>query len=264
MSPGHTIMHSIPSLTLVHLRLIARQSGLGAAVLAAAALLIPLWLLVADLRAVPAGNELSGLPGDWWPALLLTGGFVWLSYLLAFLWPETVWRNLGPGERSELDSLPVTRTRNRCARLLAGSSLPALLGLSVSLSAIVLLSRGAGEILEVLGAPDAGVDVGPNHTVISGPLAMLVAYSFSSILALRLGRVLLPLIVIALAVLALPALLVWGGAEWLRGFTEAVAFHPYSPIPALMYGGESVVPRLLWLVTFGAVAVHLAGKHDHQ
>ena len=243
------------SLVGLHLRLTLREARIGSVLVGALTVGLPIAGSIVAVRQ-SAGADLEELVAFGAAISALSG----LAILVALLWPESVWRQLPRGKRWVLDTLPVGRRSHRMARVMAGSVVPLALVLSLILTAMLLPADAALHPL----VHDVG-PLGASAVVI----AILGAYLFSSILALSLGQVLRPLFygAILLMLLPLPFQLA-GAADTAQALWSTVTGHTLSPIRLTGIGmglqgtPADLAPALLWLVIFGGVAVHLAGRHD--
>lgn len=177
---------SFPALVRLHLRLLVREFPVAWIVTSVLGLLM-LWVTLLILLEDPsslAATEVARVRFE-----VTATGMTVVVFLLALLWPEAVWRNLPPGGRDAVDSLPVTRLRHRMARVTAGAFLPlgAALVVVVMVASLQLrphLAAPSGEWPSVPPITD------PGWLTAAG--AVVAIYLIGSILALRLGGVLLP------------------------------------------------------------------------
>ena len=249
------------SLVLIHLRLLIREARAGSAILALICVLLPLAALAHVGGAEPA-QVVQGGPGR---VPLLIVAMMGLTFFLAYLWPESVWRNLGPGERLVLDAFPVSRRSQRMARVVAGSVLPLMLLASVVVAVAIMEAHGWG---------GGGMRLSPDEApglhgvgILVTLTSLLSAYAFSSILALRFGKVFVSLLIIFGVAYLVPVLLMLMGFEGLvAGLLEWAGTSPASPFPVLTlwYQGtaENLPAGLAWLLIFSGAAVYMAGRYD--
>jgi len=244
----------------IHLRLLVREARLGAAIVALLCVLLPVAAVVSAVGWDATGIQ-EDAPGR---VELYTIMMMVLTVFMAFLWPEAVWRKLGPGDRMVLDAFPVPRRSHRMARVVAGASLPlALLG-SVLLTVAILDARGWTQ-----GVLSLGLDQLPGvHGVgILATLAsVLAAYALSSVLALRFGKVFVGLLIVTSVIYLIPLILViFGFSDLVTRLGDWATASPFSPIPVLtgwfQGGGEDLLPGLAWLAVFGGLAGYFAGRH---
>lgn len=246
-----------PALVRIHLYLLLRESRVGTLLLAALCLLLPVAALVS---AGPEATE--AVPHR---ILLLTATMMGLTIFLTFLWPESVWRKLGIGERLVLDAFPVSRRSHRMARVVAGAALPLGLLASLIVTVAILDARGwASQTFELSAVHLPGLHGAGILTTVAG---LLAAYLLSSILALRFGKVFLGLLVLVGIVYLIPLLLV------VLGFDQAVIrigqwamSSGWSPLPVLTQwyqrGSADLASNALWMAVFFGIALHFAGRHD--
>lgn len=250
-----------PSLVLIHLRLLVREARAGSAILALICILLPL----AALAEAAGGDPASVVPGGPGRVQLLMAMMMGLIFFLAYLWPESVWRNLGPGERLVLDAFPVSRRSHRMARVVAGTVLPLAL-LASLLIAVAILEAGGSPGGRMTFSPDVAPGlhgVGILVTLTS----LLSAYALSSTLALRFGKVFVSLLIIFGLAYLVPMLLMLLGFEGLvERLLEWAVHSSASPFPVLTmwYQGtaENLPSGLAWLAIFSGTAVYFAGRHD--
>jgi hypothetical protein len=246
-----------PGLVAVHLRLLVRESRLGMALLAVIVVALPLTALVSQ----DPGSD----PGFPLRIHLLLFAAMGLTGFLVFLWPEAVWRGLGPGRRMAMDAFPVSRRSHRMARVAAGAVLPLVLAGSLILSYAILANRGLSSI--------PGAEISEEFAglrgmgIVATALWALSAYAFSTLFALRFGKVFVGLLVTGTVVYAIPLLMVLVGLdEPVMALGRWAAESRTSPFRFLLswfrLGPSDVVPGLAWLAVFGGASVWLAGRHD--
>jgi hypothetical protein len=246
-----------PGLVAIHLRLLVRESRLGMAILAVIVVALPLAALVTEDPGPDPSLPLR-INLFLFAAMGLTG-------FLVFLWPEAVWRGLGPGRRMALDAFPVSRRSHRMARAVAGAALPLILLGSLVLTHAILSQRG---LLDILGMAIGDEFPGLHGSgIVATALWALSVYAFSTIFALRFGKVFVGLLVTVGIAYAIPLLMVLAGLDEPvmalgRWATESRA----SPLRFLLswfrLGPSDVVPGVAWLAVFGGASVWLAGRHD--
>lgn len=266
--------HSFLALTTMHLRLLFRAFpalhllALAAVVLLpVAALLTPLG--VEALAEAPSSVRTMGSAGT--ISLLVT--VLVLVIPAGLIWPEVPWRHFPPGKRGGLDAFPVSRRLHRLARCAAGF-LP-LLGLYLATVLALALFRlrldrvpvaepqsPAALGLRILEeAPANALSVGV------GLVALLLAYAIGSLVALRWGR---PLLLILIVAIFLPTLIAFLALALEAGpLIEALVVvlnHPFSPFPIVVKGaaqeGAAFLPALFWTGVAGALLYREAGRHD--
>ncbi len=256
-SPSRTLPAPAPgllSLVWIHLRLIHGEARSGTAVLGVVTLGFPLLMLLIPLEqaATADGTLRAVLSLSLVAAVVLT---------LTYLWPEAVWGKLRPGSRMALDSLPVSRLRNRMARVMAGAILPLVLGLSLMVGVEIGAARG---LLEMVGEQWRW-----NPLTL---LTLLASYAMASALALRFGKVFVPLLAGVLSFWVFFMILVL--LEWEAVGSPLVAWLSYSPLSprhglvglsGRVHGvtqGPSTLGVLFWLLAFGSVVAVLSRRHD--
>jgi hypothetical protein len=253
-----------PSLVAIHLRLLVREARAGSVILALLCLLLPLAALVAGGDPVTVESDGPGIfvvPGR---ILVLVAVMMGLTFFMAYLWPEAVWRNLGLGQRMVLDALPVTRRRQRMARVVAGAARP------LALLACLVVTVA---ILEARGWPPPDMDFSQAAPGLRGVgilvtlAGVLTAYSLSSILALRFGKAFVGLLVLFGSLYLVPVLLiVLGFEDQVVTLARWATQSPFSPLPTLTMWyqgtGADLLPAMGWLLVFGGLAAWVAGRHD--
>ncbi len=245
----------------IHARLLVKDAQAGTAVLAVACVALPLAALLTPFPSEPA-DVASAISGPMRLQMLMSM-MVMLTVGLAFLWPEAVWKGLGPGERAVLDSFPVTRRNHRMARVVAGGFLPLALTTAYLGSATILRVRGWGDVMP--GMTSAYPDLA-GWSAPTAVLVLLTAYLLSSSLALRFGKVFVPLLVIGTGVYLVPAsLLLAGKEEWIEAIARSAVEWTWSPFRlfSIMFSGgpSDVLPALFWMTALAALTIHLAGRH---
>jgi hypothetical protein len=254
-----------PTLVRLHLRALWTEFPVAWVVLGALAVLPP---LVAGLRGGAPGATPDQVP-EFVPLIgllflihfLATG----LAVIVAFLWPDAVWRNLPPGGRSLLDALPVSRRAHRMARIVAGLVLPLALALSVVATA-VLLGRHSVMSLWVV-APRTDADA--IRELAAATLSLTAAYFLGSALAIRFGRVVLSLFLLgggAVLLAILAEMWGWDAAAWaLQQWLFVGHWAPgRSLFLAISAEGSDLAPALLWCLAFLALCTVWAGRHDRR
>lgn len=250
-----------PTLVRIHLRGLWKEFpvawigfGVLATLLPAAALLY---------RGDPVGPE--GPSAALAIVMTLVSLLVGLTVIVAFLWPDAVWRNLPPGGRTVMDALPVSRRVHRLARVTAGLVLPLGIAISVGATATILES-GPGSPTAFgfggLGAEGSGL---AGALIAMGSLT--AAYLLSTALAIRFGRVLLGLFTLAAGGTLLVFLLVMMGwdAAAIR-IQQWLFLGHWAPGRTLVLSRWAELadlgPVLLWLVILSGITAAWAGRHD--
>ncbi|TVP55675.1 MAG: hypothetical protein EA351_10060, partial [Gemmatimonadales bacterium] len=172
----------------IHLRGLWREFPVAWIAFGGFALLLPAVTLLYRGESIDPMNPSASIMS----IVMLVSLLGFLTIAIAFLWPEAVWRNLPPGSRSVMDSLPATRRAHRMARVMAGLTLPLVMALSIALTVGILTTNPGFEAL-----PVGGMGLGGEG---SGLLGLLIALGFvtgayllSSALAIRFGRPVLAL-----------------------------------------------------------------------
>ncbi len=229
-----------------------------------------LWLPVASIL-VPSPDPtrlVEGHPAGVELAFLLSLGVLnatasMFAVLVALFWPDAVWRKLPPGGREAIDALPPGRRLHRTARCVAGAGLPMAMFASIAATGLVLRYRATRAIPEM---PEVAAQL-PSLELVSGPVGLLAAYALGSILALRFGRILFPLLVgvaATWAVVFTSHLLGWATIRDL--VQEWVVFGAWSPTQAFFAltpaSGAHPLGVVLWFVGLAALMVYTAGRYD--
>ncbi|TVP75068.1 MAG: hypothetical protein EA352_09145 [Gemmatimonadales bacterium] len=193
------------------------------------------------------------------PALLI------LTLVTAFLWPEAVWRNLGPGSRVVMDASPVSRRSHRMARVVAG--LPLLVGVSLSVGASSAILRSNPELVAMnvptlgLGAVGSGL---PGFGV--ALLSLVTAYLFGSALALRIGRVFIPLLLLFLGLNVVMFAAITTSWDVGTELGQRLVQGHWSLLRALLVAPNAdtadLAPVLAWLLVMLGLCMHWAHRHD--
>ncbi len=189
-----------------------------------------------------------------------------LTIAIAFLWPEAVWRNLPPGSRSVMDSLPATRRAHRMARVAAGLTLPIVMALSIALTVGLLRTNPGFEAL-----PAGGMGLGGEGSGVVGLLIALGsltgAYLLSSALAIRFGRPVLALfMIVAGGTLLIFVFVIAGWEDGARALQQGLFLGEWAPGRTLLLAPsaqpDDLGPMLLWLGAFLALCAYWAGRYD--
>jgi hypothetical protein len=255
-------------LVRIHLAVLLREFPVAWILFA----VVILWLPIASIlvpapdpaQLTPEGDpvfQLDLLVSLW----VLNSAAAMFAVLVALLWPDAVWRNLPPGGREAIDALPPSRRLHRSARFVAGAFLPLAMFASIAATTLVLRHRAA-----------SGVFIGTNLeerlpalTLLVGVGGLIAAYALGSALALRFGRVLLPLIIgVASAWAVVYTTHVMGWTTLRDVVQEGVFRGPWSPTQAFfaLIDGSSTGPAAvtLWLVVLVGLTVFCAGLHDRS
>lgn len=247
------------ALVRLHLRVLWREFPVGWVVLGSLAAVLPV------TAALNAGEVIN--PAEPPVILFVVASLLiplyFLTIVVAFLWPDGVWRALPPGGRLVLDSLPVGRRTHRMARVTAGLALPLVMALSVVLTAVLLDSNPVfGTARVAVGGRGAGP-----AGILAGLLSLTAAYLLCSALAIRFGRVVLALFLLVGGGVIL--VLIVGGAGWDAG-SEALQHWLFlghwapgrSLVLAASAGSADLAPALLWCLIFLGLCTWWAGRHD--
>ncbi|MEX2529532.1 MAG: hypothetical protein WD960_02060 [Gemmatimonadota bacterium] len=247
------------ALVRLHLRTLWIELPVGWVVLGGLAILLPVSAaLHAASNIDPADPSVAWLAVAW---LLIPLHF--LTIAVAFLWPDGVWREVPPGGRLVLDALPVGRRAHRMARVTAGLGLPLVMAFSVLLTAVFLDSDPLfGAVVAWVGGAS-----GSPAGILAGLLSLTAAYLLGSALAIRFGRVILPLSLLVGGLVIL--LLIVDGAGWVAGemaLQRWLFVGHWAPgrtlVLAASAGSADLAPALLWCLIFLGLCIWWAGRHD--
>ncbi len=231
--------------------------------------LLMLWLPVAALFApvpeIPNAAAANG-PGFDLAALLTlamlnasAGGF---AVIVALLWPDAVWRNLPLGGREGIDVLPVRRRVHRTARFVAGAGLPLAMFGSIAATQLILRWRDIEGIFDAMGFGGGA----PSLSLVLGAVGLLAAYALGTALALRIGKVIFPVIIILVAAWAATFTAHLMGWARLRDAVQNGLFlsdwAPMQAFFALMPSDAPAPAVFLWFSVFTGLAVYWAGRYD--
>lgn len=251
-------------LVVLHLQTLWREFPIAWVALGGLALVIPVMSMVYGQGAVEV-SEMADLTGTILLASVLLPLLVILTMAVAFLWPEVVWRNLSPGSRLVLDAFPVSRRSHRMARIVAGFPLLLIMTVSLGVSLAILSSNPDLQAVNMLrfglGAEGSGL-AGFGVAFLS----LTTAYLFASALALRLGRVFVPLLLLVLALNVVLFTLV--SLRWDAGLEvmTTLANGHWSPLRALLLAHDAEVadlgPVLAWFPVMLGLCLHWAHRHD--
>jgi hypothetical protein len=264
---SHTLPAPAPGpaqLVFLHLRLLVREFPLAWALFGVVALVLPMTALLAPVGAGPEATEPSDLGFSLFLTVrILSYSAASLAVIVALLWPDAVWRRLPPGERDFVDAMPVDRRLHRSARMVAGAALPLAFFAILWSTHFFLDLRGSGVFSGDLAA------LTPSLSLAHGIPGILAAYALGSALALRLGKVFIPILVGAALFWALSfALVMAGQGQATQTLAEWIFTGEWAPVRSFASGlGTTHAPMaatLLWLAVFGGLAVALAGQHDRK
>jgi hypothetical protein len=231
--------------------------------------LVMLWLPIASLLAptpdlaAPAGPAAGSFDvAALVTLMLLNSSAAGFAVLVALLWPDAVWRNLPLGGREAMDSLPVSRRLHRSARYVAGAGLPLAMFASIAATQIILQRRGIEGVFAAAGFGERT----PSLSLVLGAFGLLAAYGLGTALALRIGKVIFPLIVGFAAVWAVTFTAHLRGWTGLRDLLQNGLFlSDWAPVQAFFALVPSDAPAaavLTWFAAFTALSVYLAGRYD--